>query len=592
MQEMQVAINYFRENKINDSKKIFAKIIKEKYNQDVYFNYAYILGETGEYKKEQKLYEEILKRNPDDLDVLINYAISLNETKNYKKAISITTKALQKNKTNPYAYEIRGIAKLKNLEIKEGIQDYKNWIKHLTIGNVLLQSFLIDCIDLLDIEPIYQTQNDIDESRKKLVEKIKKIKKVIPNLKEDELKHENLGIRIAFKLNLFYLAYQLKEDKEINEFIVKLLQILVSYKNINNKEKKYTNKKKLLCVISTFRYHSKTFIFDQLQNINSDKFQVEYIVLNNKNFSINTKKNEEIIHYDFRAETYNEVINKLKQKEINILLIPDIGMSIETRLISIEKLANTTLTTWLHPVTSGSKNINYYLSGDLMEEQNSDDEYTEKLIRLPGIGLKIDTKYFLKGGNNTKEKNDKFFKVGFLQTPFKYHPLNDEIILKVLLDIPESIIYFIKYENQFDDKLYSRLKSKIIINKIDIKRVKFVERMNIETYTKFLQKLDIAIDTIGWSGGNTTLDCFGCGLPVLTIDGYTLRAKHTAALYKLLNLEKEISLNIEELISKAKLLSKDRITLQKLRLKIINNFRELKTDHYISNFINNLDKIN
>ena len=63
--------------------------------------------------------------------------------------------------------------------------------------------------------------------------------------------------------------------------------------------------------------------------------------------------------------------------------------------------------------------------------------------------------------------------------------------------------------------------------------------MNIETYAKFLQKLDIAIDTIGWSGGNTTLDCFGCGLPVLTIDGYTLRAKHTAALYKLLNLEKE-----------------------------------------------------
>ena len=94
MQEMQVAINYFRENKINETKKIFEKIIKENYNQDVYFNYAYILGEIGEYKKEQKLYEEILKRNPDDFDGLINYAISLIETKNYKKAISITTNAL------------------------------------------------------------------------------------------------------------------------------------------------------------------------------------------------------------------------------------------------------------------------------------------------------------------------------------------------------------------------------------------------------------------------------------------------------------------------------------------------------------------
>jgi hypothetical protein len=72
------------------------------------------------------------------------------------------------------------------------------------------------------------------------------------------------------------------------------------------------------------------------------------------------------------------------------------------------------------------------------------------------------------------------------------------------------------------------------------------------------------------------------------MDGNTLRGKHTAAIYKILDLEQEISLNTEQLILKAKLLSKDRNILEKLSSKIINNFKYLKTDYYISNFINNL----
>ena len=315
---------------------------------------------------------------------------------------------------------------------------------------------------------------------------------------------------------------------------------------------------------------------------------MEYIVLNNKDFNISKKICEKIIHYNFIPETYSEVINNLKQKKIDILLIPDIGMSIETRLISIEKLASTTLTTWLHPITSGSKNVDYYLSGDLMEEKNSENQYTEKLIRLPGIGLKIDTHYFLRESNKKREINYKLFNVGLLQTPYKYNPLYDEIIIKILLEIPEAVIYFIQYEHQFDEKLYSRLKNKLESQGVNIKRIKFVNRMNRDNYQKFLQKLDIAIDSVGWSGGNTTLDCFGCGLPILTIDGNTLRGKHTAAIYKLLDLEQEISLNTEQLILKAKLLSKDRNILEKLSSKIINNFKYLKTDYYISNFINNL----
>src|SRR5205807_6969560 len=40
-----------------------------------------------------------------------------------------------------------------------------------------------------------------------------------------------------------------------------------------------------------------------------------------------------------------------------------------------------------HPTTSGFPTVDFYLSSDLMESDDADAHYTERLVRLPGLGV-------------------------------------------------------------------------------------------------------------------------------------------------------------------------------------------------------------
>ena len=60
------------------------------------------------------------------------------------------------------------------------------------------------------------------------------------------------------------------------------------------------------------------------------------------------------------------------------------------QILSSLRLAHIQCSTWGHPITSGFKNIDYYFSSELMENQNSQKHYSEKLITLPGLGINYD----------------------------------------------------------------------------------------------------------------------------------------------------------------------------------------------------------
>ncbi len=42
---------------------------------------------------------------------------------------------------------------------------------------------------------------------------------------------------------------------------------------------------------------------------------------------------------------------------------------------------------WAHPVTTGLPSLDYFLSSELIEGENPQEHYSEKLILLPNIGV-------------------------------------------------------------------------------------------------------------------------------------------------------------------------------------------------------------
>src|SRR5262249_11147123 len=71
----------------------------------------------------------------------------------------------------------------------------------------------------------------------------------------------------------------------------------------------------------------------------------------------------------------------------HVLIYPEISMDGRALQLAAHRLAPVQCNSWGHPITSGMPTIDYYLSSDLMEGPDSQEHYTERLIRLPNLSL-------------------------------------------------------------------------------------------------------------------------------------------------------------------------------------------------------------
>ena len=68
---------------------------------------------------------------------------------------------------------------------------------------------------------------------------------------------------------------------------------------------------------------------------------------------------------------------------------------------------------------------------------------------------------------------------------------------------------------------------------------------------------DAMLDTLHWSGGNTSLDAFACGLPVVTLPGALMRGRQTAGMLQVLGVTDLIAANRDDYVRIAVRLATD-----------------------------------
>jgi predicted O-linked N-acetylglucosamine transferase (SPINDLY family) len=66
--------------------------------------------------------------------------------------------------------------------------------------------------------------------------------------------------------------------------------------------------------------------------------------------------------------------------QLHILVFPEIGMNSQIMQMAALRLAPVQCVAWGHPVTSGLPTIDYFLSSDLMEPENAQEHYSERLF--------------------------------------------------------------------------------------------------------------------------------------------------------------------------------------------------------------------
>src|SRR6266545_4944635 len=83
-----------------------------------------------------------------------------------------------------------------------------------------------------------------------------------------------------------------------------------------------------------------------------------------------------------------EVARIAKSLALDILVFPDVGMTLNSSLLVNLRLAPVQCAAWGHPVTTGSRFIDYFLSCGDMEPADAATHYREELVLLPGLGTR------------------------------------------------------------------------------------------------------------------------------------------------------------------------------------------------------------
>jgi len=103
-------------------------------------------------------------------------------------------------------------------------------------------------------------------------------------------------------------------------------------------------------------------------------------------------------------------------------------------------------------------------------------------------------------------------------------------------------------------------------------------RMEHADYLRINLLCDVMLDTLHWSGGNTTLDALACGLPVVTLPGKFMRGRQSYGMLKHMGMNELIAQGPQEYIEIATRLGLDHAWRTQLAQRIARNSDTLFSD--------------
>jgi CRISPR-associated protein Csy1 len=114
----------------------------------------------------------------------------------------------------------------------------------------------------------------------------------------------------------------------------------------------------------------------------------------------------------------------------------------------------------------------------------------------------------------------------------------DALLAGVLEADPEGVlVLFQAPARAVTAQLASRLQRALAARGIAARgQLKFLPRMGSAAFRAALAVSDVVLDTVRWSGGNTSLDAIAAGTPVVTLPGRFMRGRQTAAMLHAMDL--------------------------------------------------------
>ncbi len=539
---------------------------------DAYYKLGSILYQQGRHEDAIVQYKQALALHPNFPDAYADLGRALLDQFQLEEATACFQQALNLNPARPEAYYNLGVVFASQNKQNEAIDCFQKalQLKPDFVG-AYWQSQLI-------LPILYDSQEQIPIWRQRFCQGLNNL---IQQTALDTLEsiQQALTALTGGGGLTFYLGYQGLNDRGVQQkygtFIHRLMSAIypqwaspLPMPALSN-----TGKIRVGYLSAHFRAHTVAKLtFGWLKNSDRQSFEIyTYHTDNNVDFVTEQFRNCSDYFYHIYGNL-ESVCKQIIADKLHILVFADIGMDPWTTLIAGLRLAPVQCMAWGHPITSGLPTIDYFLSSDLMEPEQAQAHYSEKLVRLPNISVCYEKPSI---PEPTKTRSDFHLRedaVIYLccQSLFKYLPQFDYIFAQIAQRVPQAQFAFVSFHST---AVAAHFKARL-------KRAFANSGLNSEDYCVVLPKQDwvsylnlnlvsdIFLDTFSWSGGNTTLEAIACGLPIVTCPGEFMRSRHAYGILKMMGITETIARDEAEYIEIAVRLGLDADWRQEMARKI------------------------
>jgi predicted O-linked N-acetylglucosamine transferase (SPINDLY family) len=559
-----------------------------------YNNLGNAFSEKGVFDEAIRCYQRALHLDSTYAEASYNLGNAYQKNSETDKAIRYYQEALQLGLCDDDVYYNLGIALQEQCRNDEARIAYD---KALSLNPNYVQARFARCMSHLPI--IYPDLSSIQICRDRYFNELIQLRDTLPLKTQQDVEAAADAIGSNQPFNLPYQGYNDRELQQIyGELVCKIMTL--RYPQFADRlaipPKLSEGVLKVGIVSGYFYLHSnwKIPIQGWVENLDRQRFSLYGYYTGGKKDKETALARRCFKKFIEDIYSFEDLCQIIRNDNLHVLIYPEIGMDPMTMKLATLRLAPVQCTSWGQPNTSGLPTIDYYISSDLMEPTEADNYYSEQLIRLPNLSV-----YYIPQTNaSVSVRRDVFGlrpkSVLYLccQALYKYLPQYDDIYPRIAKQVDDCQFLFISSSKSalVTEQMRSRLSQAFARYSLDATDyVTFLPHLDTRQYYAINALSDIYLDSISWSGCNTTFEAIACNSPIVTLPGEFMRGRHSSAILTMMGVTETIASTQDEYIELAVRLGVDSEWRKQISGKIADNkhhiYRDMKCISALEDFL-------
>lgn len=455
----------------------------------------------------------------DPAPLLTNLGNVQQELGDQDRALACYRQAVEKNAACVPAHQNLGYLLANFGEPDQALEHYR---QALRVNDSPMNRLLAACV----LPVVYDSTDDVQRWRRHLEESLR------------ALAAEQLTVDAARQMvpTSFFVAYQGLNDREVMRWLGQVCRGAedVAAAGDGTGRLRIAGRKLRIGFLSAyFRDHTIGRLnLGRVQRLSRDRLEICVLYAARQADGVTDQFRQSADQFLVLPRDVVSARKAIVEAKLDVLIFADVGMDALTSTLAWSRLAPVQCATWGHPDTTGSPQIDYFLSSELLEIESADAHYTERLVRLPNLAT-----YFERPRRVGPPRSRAFFGLPEQrhlyvcpQTLFKFHPEFDHSLAGILAADPAAELVLLEGRvSNWTRRLRSRLERTLPDG---CRRVRFLPAQPRDDFLALLELADVVLDPPHFGGGHTSYEALAVGTPVVTLPGEFLRSRITQALYR------------------------------------------------------------